>query len=82
MKKLAIQHPYLSGFIVFVTVTFLGTILGFLIPELRNYSGMDAGIFILLAMMASLLSGVMSGLITSLILEKKKNKLSLMSKRI
>jgi len=76
MKKFAIEHLYLSGFLVFIFVTSFGIGLGILIAKWRNYDGLDAGYFILLMMGASLLLGVFSGLFTALFLEKKKNKLA------
>ncbi|MDQ3491337.1 MAG: hypothetical protein M3449_09790 [Acidobacteriota bacterium] len=74
MKKLAIEHHYLSGFLVFLIVTSFGSGIGFLISHWQNYEALDGGYFILLSMKASLLCGVFSGLFAALFLEKKSNK--------
>ncbi len=76
MKEFAIKHSYFSGFLVFIIVTSFGIALGFQILEWRDYTGLDAGYFILLAMMASFLIGVFSRLFAALFLQKKKDELA------
>ena len=72
MKKFAIQHLYLAGFLVLIFITSFGIGLSILITKWRNYEGLDAGYFILFMMGASLLLGVFAGLFAALFLEKRK----------
>jgi hypothetical protein len=85
MKEFFLKHPYSTGFIVFLLIMIGGVSLGVIAgntiinPDLRNptdfghHGKMGAGIIITLALGASLLFGILSGLITTyFLLEKAK----------
>ena len=78
MKKFFLEHPYSTGFFIFLLIMLGGETFGliaantFINPDLRippdprnHHGNMGAGILMTLALGASLIFGILSGLITT-----------------
>ncbi len=77
MRKFLLKHYYLTGFAVALFIIIGGSAAGVFI-EVTYYQSKRqcvdncSGIIILLSMMVSLVLGILAGLITALILERKQ----------
>jgi hypothetical protein len=79
MKEFFINHPYLTGLVVFLLIMIGGVSCSVIAtkitynPNLDDPHGLGAGLLITLALGASLVFGILSGLITTyFLLEKAK----------
>ena len=87
--KLFLEHPYLTGIFVFLLITIGGSVLGLIIGVLiitndttqplspsdpNDGAAMASGIISSLAMMASLIFGILAGLMTTYFLQLRRKR--------
>ena len=80
MKKTAVKHPYLTGFLVSLLIVIVSPILGAVIEQKYYPTEQDSvhggGILITVFLGFGLIFGILAGLTTAYILKRRQEKIA------